>query len=90
MIYTSGSTGRPKGVMNQHSTLVNRLWWGQRAWGLAAGETVLQKTSLIFDGSVQELFWPLMVGARVLLAKPDGEKDPRYLLETIAEAEIGW
>ncbi|HET7463284.1 MAG TPA: amino acid adenylation domain-containing protein, partial [Longimicrobium sp.] len=85
VIYTSGSTGSPKGVMNPHRGLVNRLTAGQRAWRLEPGEAVLQKTSLGFDGSVREIFWPLMVGARVVLARPGGHRDPAYLLETIRE-----
>ncbi|HEX8244726.1 MAG TPA: amino acid adenylation domain-containing protein, partial [Longimicrobium sp.] len=83
VIYTSGSTGRPKGVMNQHRCVVNRLAWAQEAWGLAAGEPILCKTSLGFDGSLREIFWPLGVGARVVLARPDGQRDPDYLLDTL-------
>ncbi|HEU4556335.1 MAG TPA: amino acid adenylation domain-containing protein, partial [Longimicrobium sp.] len=81
VIYTSGSTGRPKGVMNLHRNVVNRLVWGQEAWGM--GAAMLCKTSLNFDGSLRELFWPWSVGARVVLARPDGHRDPEYLLETL-------
>ncbi|HEU4457421.1 MAG TPA: condensation domain-containing protein, partial [Longimicrobium sp.] len=52
VIYTSGSTGRPKGVMNPHRCVVNRLVWGQEAWGM--GAAMLCKTSLNFDGSLRE------------------------------------
>jgi amino acid adenylation domain-containing protein len=88
LIYTSGSTGQPKGVMVTHRGVVNRLVWGQRVWGLEAGEAVLHKTSLSFDGSVRELVWPLLVGARVVLAQPGGEKDPGYLVATIGRERI--
>jgi amino acid adenylation domain-containing protein len=81
VIYTSGSTGRPKGVMNVHRNVVNRLAWGQEAWGM--GAAMLCKTSLNFDGSLRELFWPWSVGARVVLARPEGHRDPDYLLETL-------
>ncbi|HST61744.1 MAG TPA: amino acid adenylation domain-containing protein, partial [Longimicrobium sp.] len=81
VIYTSGSTGTPKGVMNPHRNVVNRLVWGERAWGL--GATMLCKTSLNFDGSLRELFWPWSVGARVVLARPEGHRDPDYLLATL-------
>ncbi|HEX8361991.1 MAG TPA: condensation domain-containing protein, partial [Longimicrobium sp.] len=70
VIYTSGSTGRPKGVVNQHSCLVNRLVWGRAAWQMGADEAVLCKTSLSFDGSVREVFLPLTLGARVVMAHP--------------------
>ena len=88
VIYTSGSTGTPKGVMNLHRGLTNRLVWGQSAWGLTADDAVLLKTSLSFDGLVRELFWPLLAGARVVVARPEGHRDPAYLLETIRRAEI--
>lgn len=88
IIYTSGSTGRPKGVMNPHRCVVNRLVWGQRAWGLAAEDAMLCKTSLSFDGSLREIFWPWTVGACVVMARPDGHKDPDYLLDTIEREQI--
>ncbi|MBV9109696.1 MAG: amino acid adenylation domain-containing protein, partial [Gemmatimonadetes bacterium] len=83
VIYTSGSTGKPKGVMNQHSTVVNRVTWGARAWEMTADDAVLCKTSLGFDGHVRELFLPWSIGARVVMARPDGQRDPRYLLDAI-------
>jgi amino acid adenylation domain-containing protein len=84
VIYTSGSTGRPKGVMNEHRGLVNRLLWMQKAYPLSAADAVLQKTPFSFDVSVWEFFWPLMFGARLVVAKPEGHKDPAYLNEVIA------
>ncbi|HST58143.1 MAG TPA: amino acid adenylation domain-containing protein, partial [Longimicrobium sp.] len=83
VIYTSGSTGRPKGVMNHHACLVNRLAWGARAWDLAADDVLLCKTSLSFDGHIRELFLPWSVGARVVMARPGGHKDPDYLLQVM-------
>ncbi|HYH78631.1 MAG TPA: amino acid adenylation domain-containing protein, partial [Longimicrobium sp.] len=88
VIYTSGSTGQPKGVMNLHRGLVNRLAWGQQAWALGGDDAVLLKTSLSFDGLVRELFWPLIAGARVVVARPEGHRDPVYLLDTIRRAGI--
>jgi amino acid adenylation domain-containing protein len=88
VIYTSGSTGRPKGVMNAHRGVVNRLLWMQEAYGLEAGEGVLQKTPFSFDVSVWEFFWTLGAGARLVMARPEAHRDPRYLVDTIREAEI--
>ena len=87
-IYTSGTTGRPKGAMNPHRGIVNRLLWMQETYGLEASDRVLQKTTFSFDVSVWEFFWPLMVGARVVLARPDGHGDPAYLADLIAEQGI--
>ncbi|MEM4990087.1 amino acid adenylation domain-containing protein [Collimonas sp. H4R21] len=88
VIYTSGSTGKPKGVMNEHRGVVNRMLWMQQAYGLEQHDVVLQKTPFSFDVSVWEFFWPLMVGAKLVMAKPDGHKDPRYLSEVIRTAGV--
>ncbi|MGW8652120.1 amino acid adenylation domain-containing protein, partial [Nocardia salmonicida] len=84
VIFTSGSTGRPKGVAVSHGAIVNRLVWMQQAYGLTEADVVLQKTPATFDVSVWEFFWPLQIGAKLVVAKPDGHRDPAYLAEIIA------
>jgi len=88
VIYTSGSTGQPKGVMNTHGGILNRLLWMQQAYGLTADDRVVQKTPFSFDVSVWEFFWPLMVGARLVMARPGGHQDSGYLVDLIREQEI--
>ncbi|MHA6757718.1 non-ribosomal peptide synthase/polyketide synthase [Streptacidiphilus sp. PAMC 29251] len=88
LIYTSGSTGRPKGVVVTHRAIVNRLAWMQGEYGLRADDRVLQKTPSSFDVSVWEFFWPLCEGAAVVLAKPDGHRDPAYLAQLVRERGI--
>jgi amino acid adenylation domain-containing protein len=88
VIYTSGSTGTPKGVMIEHRSIVNRLIWMQSAYALEAEDAILQKTPFSFDVSVWEFFWPLLAGARLVMARPGGHKDPRYLCETIEKNRI--
>ncbi|AXC15239.1 hypothetical protein ACPOL_5995 [Acidisarcina polymorpha] len=88
VIYTSGSTGAPKGVMIEHRSLVNRLVWMQQAYGLNSTDAVLQKTPFSFDVSVWEFFWPLLYGARLVMARPEGHKDPGYLVEAINQNKI--
>ncbi|HYN20266.1 MAG TPA: amino acid adenylation domain-containing protein, partial [Thermoanaerobaculia bacterium] len=83
VIYTSGSTGRPKGAVNTHRAIVNRLIWMQEQYGLTAGDVVLQKTPYSFDVSVWEFFWPLMAGARLVVARPGGHQDSAYLADLI-------
>ena len=87
-LYTSGSTGEPKGVMNEHRGIVNRLLWMQDVFKLDASDVVLQKTPYTFDVSVWELFWPLLVGARLVLAKPDEHKDPSRLVKYIVDESV--
>ncbi|WP_229402851.1 non-ribosomal peptide synthetase [Micromonospora okii] len=88
LMYTSGSTGGPKGVLVPHGALVNRLVWMQEAYRLAPGERVVHKTPVSFDVSLWELFWPLTVGACVVLAAPDRHADASYLLELVAAEQV--
>ena len=55
----------------------------QDAYGLGADDAVLQKTPFSFDVSVWEFFWPLMTGARLVMAAPGAHRDPAHLVETI-------
>jgi len=88
VIYTSGSTGKPKGSMISHRGICNRLLWMQATYQLAESDRVLQKTPFSFDVSVWEFFWPLLVGARLVLARPEGHKDSGYLVKLIDEQQI--
>ncbi|MEW6734362.1 MAG: amino acid adenylation domain-containing protein [Acidobacteriota bacterium] len=88
VIYTSGSTGRPKGVMNTHRGVCNRLLWMQDTYNLTSVDRVLQKTPFSFDVSVWEFFWPLITGARLVVAKPGGHQDSNYLVELIGREQI--
>ncbi|MEB3032474.1 non-ribosomal peptide synthetase [[Mycobacterium] nativiensis] len=88
LMYTSGSTGAPKGALNSHAGIRNRLLWMQDAYQLTADDRVLHKTPINFDPFVWEIFWPLTVGARVVVAKPEGHKDSGYLARTIVEQRV--
>jgi amino acid adenylation domain-containing protein len=88
VIYTSGSTGQPKGVMNTHGGIANRLQWMQEEYQLTAADRVLQKTPFSFDVSVWEFLWPLIVGARLVVARPGGHQDRDYLKELIAKEQV--
>jgi amino acid adenylation domain-containing protein len=88
VLYTSGSTGRPKGVVVPHRAVCNRLRWGQRAYRLTAADRLLQKTPAGFDVSVPEFFWPLMVGATMVLAPPGLHRDPAGICRLIADQAV--
>jgi amino acid adenylation domain-containing protein/non-ribosomal peptide synthase protein (TIGR01720 family) len=88
VIYTSGSTGRPKGVMNTHRAVCNRLHWMQKTYNLTGSDRVLQKTPFSFDVSVWEFFWPLMTGARLVLAPPGAHRDGSSLIRLIEKQQV--
>ncbi len=88
VLYTSGSTGRPKGVVIAHRAITNRLHHMQHQIPLGPGDRLLQKTPAGFDVTVREVFWPLLAGAAIVVAEPDGHRDPAYLIETIVAQDI--
>ena len=87
-IFTSGSTGRPKGAMNEHRGICNRLQWMQEQYRLTPEDRVLQKTPFSFDVSVWEFFWPLLAGARMVIARPEGHRDSAYLVDVIHRSQV--
>ena len=88
VIYTSGSTGKPKGVMIEHHSVVNRIQWMQKQYPLTEDDVLLQKTPVVFDVSVWELFWWSFTGASLCLLKPEGEKQPREIIRAIHDYKV--
>ncbi|MEV7289962.1 amino acid adenylation domain-containing protein [Streptomyces sp. NPDC093252] len=88
LLYTSGSTGRPKGALISHDSIVNRLVWMRDHYRIGAGDRVMQKTPVVFDVSVWELFCPLISGATLVLARPGGHRDPGYVADLIRDRRI--
>ncbi len=78
VMFTSGSTGEPKGIGVSHRNVLDLV--GERSWGVGADARVLFQAPHAFDGSVYELWLPLLVGARVVVAPP-GEWEPGLLAE---------
>ncbi|RYZ40223.1 MAG: amino acid adenylation domain-containing protein [Myxococcaceae bacterium] len=85
VIYTSGSTGKPKGVGVEHRAVVNHLHWRQERFPMTGGDAFLAKASSSFDISVWEVWAPLVSGARLVLAKPGGQRDTEYLVQAVAQ-----
>jgi amino acid adenylation domain-containing protein len=83
VIYTSGSTGRPKGVAIEHRALVNLLCAMRRQPGLTDEDTVVSVTTVSFDLSVPDLFLPLIVGAKLILAREQEMTDGAVLLRLL-------
>lgn len=88
VIYTSGSTGLPKGVMISHRSLSNHMLWMISEFKANESDSVLQKTPFSFDASVWEFYLPLMTGGRLIMAKPEGQMDTAYLVETIIKERV--
>jgi len=88
LIYTSGSTGVPKGVEITHRSLSNFLNSMRREPGVSREDALLAVTTVSFDIAGLELFLPLSVGARVVLASRDDASDPAALADSVVHHRI--
>ncbi|WP_454259345.1 non-ribosomal peptide synthetase [Pseudoxanthomonas mexicana] len=88
MIYTSGSTGQPKGVMVEHRSAVNFLRSMTDTPGLAPEDTVLAITTIAFDIAGLEVWLPLSLGARVVLASRIQALEPTQLMTLLQENDV--
>jgi amino acid adenylation domain-containing protein len=88
ILYTSGSTGKPKGVINTHGSVCNHMLWIQEAFKFSPEDKMLQKTPYIFDGSLWEFFWPLQVGATLVIAPNSSYRDLQQLVAEIEKHRI--
>ena len=79
VIYTSGSTGRPKGVMVRHEAWSHLMASMNRRPGLVATDVLLALSSLSFDMASLELYWPLVSGARLVLAPQGAARDAQLI-----------
>jgi amino acid adenylation domain-containing protein len=68
VLFTSGSTGRPKGVAIEHHSAATFVYWAQKAFSPEQLAGVLLSTSICFDLSIFEMFVPLSVGGKVIIA----------------------
>jgi amino acid adenylation domain-containing protein len=85
ILYTSGSTGRPKGVAYPADGALAHLFWLQSLYPFGRGDSAVFKTSPGFDVSIWEIFWPLYHGARLVICRPGGHRDPQHLAEIVEE-----
>lgn len=88
LLYTSGTTGHPKGVASATAAALANIFWMQRQYPYLEGDSAVFKTSPGFDVSIWEVFWPLYHGARLVICRPGGHRDPRHLAKLVEEHSV--
>jgi acyl carrier protein len=86
IIYTSGSTGKPKGVQIPHIAVVNFLLSMSKEPGLTRNDALLAVTTLSFDISVLEIFLPLILGAKTVIASREDAVNGQRLLQLLEKS----
>ncbi|MGQ4807003.1 Tyrocidine synthase 3 [Candidatus Entotheonellaceae bacterium PAL068K] len=87
-LYTSGSTGEPKGVQISHRALLNFLYSMAQTPGLTAHDTLLAVSTISFDIAALELFLPLLVGARLVVASQEAVVDGQRLATDLEQYRV--
>lgn len=88
LIYTSGSTGLPKGVPVPHAPIAEYFVWFGDEYRIDDTDRLLQVASPSFDVSMGEIFGTLIMGARLVIPRPDGLRDIGYLTDLLAREGI--
>ena len=84
LVYTSGSTGNPKGVMIPQRAFTRCHFWAHNVFHFTKADRFL----LNFFRAPEELFYPLFVGATLILSPSDAERDAALLVNTIQRYQI--
>ena len=74
-----------QGTIIEHRSIVNRLRWMDAVFSMTPDDRVLQKTPYSFDVSVWEFFWPLLTGARLVVAPAGAERDSAHIAREIVD-----
>ncbi|MBW4417923.1 MAG: amino acid adenylation domain-containing protein [Myxacorys californica WJT36-NPBG1] len=88
IIYTSGSTGQPKGVLVEHRSLLNLIFWHQRAFEISASDRATQVAGIAFDACGWELFPYLTAGASIHIPDDITRTSPTHLQAWMVEQQI--
>jgi amino acid adenylation domain-containing protein len=71
MIMTSGTTGVPKGVMIRHESILHYVLWAKSHYGFHNGDSVLSVFGYGFDGSMLDIYLPLISGGTIHIPDDD-------------------
>ena len=85
VMFTSGSTGHPKGICTTHGNVVS--FTRNPQWTDGTQECVLFHSPIAFDASTYEIWVPLLLGFRVVIA-PYRSLEVSRFAEAIEEGDV--
>ncbi|GAA1701185.1 amino acid adenylation domain-containing protein [Streptomyces yatensis] len=88
VLFTSGSSGEPKGVPLTHSGIVHFVTWANEHFGLGPDDRISCHLQMHFDGSLWDVYGPLICGAELHLVPPEASLLPTTLAAFIREARL--
>lgn len=88
LIYSSGSTGRPKGAMVEHGSFAEFTQWAAREYGHREGRRCLLSSAVAYDGTILQLFPPLVTGGVVHVIDPRARLELPHYVRFLAENQI--
>ncbi|HEB85130.1 MAG TPA: hypothetical protein ENI92_09040, partial [Bacteroidetes bacterium] len=83
-----GSTGEPKGTLCPHRSLVNLVLDQRVRFRFGPDDAIALNIPVSFDGSVYEIFMPLVSGGRLIIPKPDEHKEVAEFIELIKRRRV--
>lgn len=84
IVYTSGSTGIPKGVMLPHRVFARCAFWAKEIFNFLPNDRFLFKSIR----APEELLFPFFIGATLIVAPPNAEKDAILFIDAIIKNNI--
>jgi len=88
VVYTSGSTGQPKGVQIEHRSLLNLVFWHQKAFKVSPFERATQLAGIAFDACNWEIFPYLSAGASIYFIDDETRRSPEQLQDCLVSKAI--
>ncbi len=88
LTFTSGSTGTPKAVIGRHGSLTHFLPWMSDEFGVGEDDRFSMLSGLSHDPLQRDMFWPLSLGAAIVVPDPEQMGTAGYLARWMSDERV--